>query len=109
MTTTLLMWWVPAACSNAATTAVGAAAGRMTGVDPDEQAAASSKTARPNRFTSAARGEGAQEEAHVRGSLGEPPHEIAVPVAAIRHVDADEAALVGQPQLLVGSDAVEHL
>src|SRR4051812_18094035 len=58
---------------------------------------------------SALGGEGAQEEHDVGGPLREAPYEVAVPVLAVGHVDADLLAGGRQPALLVGPDAVEHL
>src|SRR5262245_30334556 len=49
------------------------------------------------------------EEHDIRGPLGEAAHEIAVPLAAVRHVDAHRVPDLDQPALLVRSDAVEHL
>src|SRR3712207_7443700 len=39
-------------------------------------------------YTTLFRSEGAQEEAQVRGTLGQPAHEVAVPVDAVGHVGA---------------------
>ena len=55
---------------------------------------------------SALRGERPQEEVEVGGALGHPAHEVAVPVLAERHVDAQLVAAVGDPGLLGGPDAV---
>src|SRR6478735_1445576 len=51
----------------------------------------------------------AQEEHDVGGLLGHPAHEVAVPLLAVRDVDAHLVAAVGDPLLLLGADAVEHL
>ena len=58
---------------------------------------------------SAVRGERAEEEGQVGGALGHPAHQVAVPVLAERHVDAHLVAAVGDPGLLGGADAVQHL
>ena len=50
-----------------------------------------------------------EEERQVARALGQPAHEVAVPLLAVRHVDPHLLALVGQPALLVGPDAVQHL
>ena len=50
-----------------------------------------------------------QEERQVGGALGQPAHEVSVPLRAERYVDPDVIALVGQPSLLGIADAVQHL
>src|SRR6195952_5795660 len=50
-----------------------------------------------------------QEECQVRGTLGEPSHQVAVPLVAVGHVDAHLLAELRQPGLLLAADAVEHL
>src|SRR5215207_10006560 len=54
-------------------------------------------------------GEGAEEERHVRRTLGEPAHQVAVPLGAVGDVDADRVPVPHQPELLLGADAVEEL
>src|SRR6476619_5609532 len=58
---------------------------------------------------SALGGDAAQEEHDVGRLLGHPAHEVAVPLLAIRDVDPHLVAAVGDPLLLLGPDAVEHL
>src|SRR5215213_1797813 len=57
----------------------------------------------------AALGQCPQEERQIRGTLGQPAHEVAVPLRAERHVHPDVVALVGQPSLLGITDAIQHL
>src|SRR6478672_1052490 len=61
------------------------------------------------RVASALRGDAAQEEHDVGWALGHAPHEVAVPLLAVRDVDAHLVAAVGDAALLLGPDAVEHL
>src|SRR5256885_15020619 len=49
------------------------------------------------------------EEAHIRGSLGKPPHEIRKPVVAIGDINADAVTVPHQPLLQIDSHAVQHL
>src|SRR3712207_8892554 len=60
-------------------------------------------------YTTLFRSEGAQEEAQVRGTLGQPAHEVAVPVDAVGEVGPHAHAVGSQPALLGDADAVEHL
>src|SRR6478609_5247585 len=61
------------------------------------------------RGRSAGADERAQEELQVGRALGHPAHQVAVPVLAERHVDAQLVTAVGDPGLLAGADAVQHL
>src|SRR5579871_516712 len=51
----------------------------------------------------------AQEEEHVRGPLGEPAHEVAVPVRTVRSRDENRVAATDEVELELRADAVEHL
>src|SRR5439155_540132 len=51
----------------------------------------------------------AEQKGDVRRALGEPPHEIGVPVAPKRDVDPHVVALAAQAQLEVAAHAVQHL
>src|SRR5713226_7991917 len=51
----------------------------------------------------------AHKEADVSRTLGETPHEIGKPVAAVRDVDADAIAILDEPALQVGAHSVQHL
>src|SRR3954453_22408282 len=53
--------------------------------------------------------QGPEEELEVGGALGQPAYQVAVPVLAVRDVDADRVPLTGQAELLLRTDAVEHL
>src|SRR5580692_2140789 len=54
-------------------------------------------------------GQRAQEERHVCRPLGQPPDQVAVPVAAVGQVHPDLRAGAGQPALLGRPDPVQHL
>src|SRR3954453_5623199 len=53
--------------------------------------------------------EGAGEELEVGGARGEAGDEVAVPVFAVRDVDAHGGALRGETELFLGTDPEEHL
>src|SRR5580700_5989011 len=57
----------------------------------------------------AARAQRPQEEGEIGRPLGQPAHQVAVPVAAVGQVDADLRAARREPGLLVGPDSVQHL
>src|SRR6516162_9464666 len=44
--------------------------------------------------------QGAGEEGKVSGALGEPPDQVSVPVAAVRHIHPHPGSLGGEPPLL---------
>src|SRR5947209_3415761 len=50
-----------------------------------------------------------QNEPDVRGAFSQPPHEIRIPVLAIRHIDAHVVAIIRQLRLKVAAHAIEHL
>src|SRR4051794_29466253 len=54
-------------------------------------------------------GDRAEEEAHVGRTLGQPPHEVAVPLVAVGHIDAEGVADLRETTLFVRPDAVQHL
>src|SRR5208282_3784216 len=49
------------------------------------------------------------DEQHVRWALGQPPHEVGIPLGAERDVDAHAPAIFDQALLQVAPDAVQHL
>src|SRR5687768_5279943 len=51
----------------------------------------------------------AENEQDVGGPLGEPAHEIRIPLGPVRHVDAQSIALSQQPALEIPPDAEQHL
>src|SRR5262249_51207403 len=55
------------------------------------------------------RGQRPQEEPDVRRALREAAHEVAVPLVAVRDVDAHGRARDCEPLLLEGTDPVQHL
>src|SRR5215813_3805317 len=50
-----------------------------------------------------------EEEAEIRGALGKPPHEVAVPVFAEGHEHPDPDAEIHQHSMELRADPVEHL
>src|SRR5438477_264950 len=53
--------------------------------------------------------EAAHKEANIRRPLGKPPHQVRVPLFAIRQVHPHAVALLHEPQLQIASDAEQHL
>ena len=93
-------------------TTTRSSAGRPARSSPDSSASPILPAPRTaSRLTSSRLGrQRAQEEGHVRGSLGQPAHEVAVPLVPYGHVDAHgRCPAASQPALLVRADAVQHL
>src|SRR5216683_1233669 len=51
----------------------------------------------------------ADEEAKVRGPLGEAPHKVRKPIVSERNVNADAIAVADEPALEIGAHAVQQL
>src|SRR3569832_2670105 len=50
-----------------------------------------------------------QHEPHVRRPLGQPAHEVRIPVFSIRNIDPDVEPVARELSLQIAPDAVEHL
>src|SRR5581483_7914442 len=83
----------------------GASRGSTGGVDESATGSASSLV----RNRPSAPDDGAHEEEQVRGALGEPPHQVRVPLGPVRRRDEHAVAAAHEGELELRADAVEHL